>query len=399
MKIIDKLFGRKSTELTYDQIADLLDSGGTFKVAGVSVTRKTALQAATVLACVKSIADGCATPDLNIYRLNADKKSELATDIPEFRLLNRRPNEYQTSFEWRRMMTLHAALCGAGLSIKVKGLNGKVRELIPISPGNWKMHRVSRYEIRYRVWDEFGFIGDFTPDDVFIINGLQWDYGEAMDAVMLARNAVGLSIATEQTHAKFHENGIQASGLYSVDGTLDEKQYEVLRKYLKSKVQKGDPMILDRNASWTSLTMTGVDAQHLETRRFQIEEICRIYNVFPIMVMHSDKSATFASSEAFFSAHLKHTLQPWHKAWRDRLDETLLDGSGPLYTQFDTRYLKEGSMVDRAQWSRTMAELGIYTRNELRENEGLDPRDGLDEPLTPLNMQNQPQNQGANNEP
>lgn len=118
----------------------------------------------------------------------------------------------------------------------------------------------------------------------------------------------------------------------------------------------------------------------------QIEEICRFYGVFPIMVGHSDKAATFASSEAFFSAHMKHTLAPWHEAWNQRLDETLLDGNGSLFTEFDTRYLLAGSMADRSQWARTMAETGIYTRNEIRDEDGKDPLPGLDEPLTPMNM-------------
>jgi phage portal protein BeeE len=109
--------------------------------------------------------------------------------------------------------------------------------------------------------------------------------------------------------------------------------------------------VLDRAAKWLSTAMSGVDAQHVETRRLQIEEICRGYGVFPIMVGHSDKTSTFASSEAFFAAHLIHTLAPWHKAWRDRLDETLLDGSGPLFAKFDTRYMVAGSMKDRAQWA------------------------------------------------
>ena len=104
------------------------------------------------------------------------------------------------------------------------------------------------------------------------------------------------------------------------------------------------------------------------------------------MVGHSDKSSTFASSEAFFSAHVKHTLAPWHKAWTQKLDEMLLDGSGPLFAEFDVRYLMAGSIRDRAQWARTMAEMGIYTRNEIRDEEGKDPLPGLDVPLTPMNM-------------
>ena len=389
MKFLDRFFNRKAAQLTYDQIANLIDgqSGGT--VAGVTVTEKTALQVATVLACVKVIADGCATPALNVFREKPDGRRERADNIPEYRLLARRPNEWQTSFEWRRQMTLHAALTGAGLSIKVRGDNRRVRELIPVQPGQWDVRRVSRYELRYRCWDEFGVIGEFTPDDVFVINGVQWDWVCSLNAVSLARSAVGLAIATERSQAAMHANGLRPSGTYSVEGTLSKEQYEALTAHLKKRSgpdNTGAPMVLDRGAKWLNTSINGVDAQHVETRRLQIEEMCRAYGVFPIMVGHSDKSSTFASSEAFFSAHVKHTLAPWHQVWTQRIDEMLLDGSGPLFAEFDVRYLMAGSMADRSQWARAMTELGIYTRNEIRDEEGKDPLPGLDEPLTPLNM-------------
>lgn len=392
MKLLDKfigLFERKATQLDYEQIASLIDGVNGGSVAGMAVTEKTALQVSTVLACVRVIADGCATPDLHVYREKRDGTTEKAVNIPEYRLLSRRPNEWQTSYEWRRMMTFHAALTGAGLSIKVKGENGRVRELIPVMPGMWDVRKISRYEIRYRCWDDFGLIGEFSPDDVFLLNGLQWDWVGSLNAVRLARSAIGLAMATEKSQVAMHENGLRPTGIYSVEGSLNKEQHERLMAYLKAKAgvsKTGEPFVLDRNAKWSPTAVTGVDAQHVETRRLQVEEICRVYNVFPIMVGHSDKAATFASSEAFFGAHLKHTLAPWHKAWRDRIDETLLDGSGPLFVKFDTRYLTAGSMKDRSQWSRTMAETGIYTRNELRDEEGKDPLPGLDEPLTPLNM-------------
>lgn len=390
MKFLDRLLGRKAAQLTYDQIANLIDGNGSGVVAGVTVNEKTALQVSTVLACVKVIADGCATPDLNVFRELPDGKRQKATNIPEFRLLSRRPNEWQTSYEWRRQMTLHAALCGAGLSIKIKGDNKRVQELIPVQPGQWEVRKTSRYELRYRCWDEFGIIGDFSVDDVFVLNGLQWDWSESMNAVMLARSSIGLAIATEKSQSAMHENGLRPSGTYSVDGTLSREQQERLTAYLKDKSgpsKTGIPLVLDRAAKWLNTSISGVDAQHVETRRLQIEEICREFGVFPIMVGHSDKTATFASSEAFFAAHLKHTLAPWHKAWNQRMDEMLLDGSGPLYTEFDTRYLTAGSMVDRAKWSRTMIETGIYSANEIRDYDGLDPREGGDDYLTPLNMQ------------
>lgn len=389
MRFLARLFGRKAAQLTYDQVASLIDGVGGGTIAGVTVTDKSALGVATVLACVKVIADGCATPALRVFRDKGGGRRERAVNIPEFRLLERRPNEWQTSFEWRRQMTLHAALTGAGLSIKVRGDNRRVRELIPIMPGKWDVRKISRYEVRYRCWDEFGLIGEFTPDDVFIINGVQWDWVASLNAVSLARSAIGLAIATEKSQAAFHANSMRPSGAYSVDGTLSTEQHDRLTAWLKTKSgpdRYGEPIVLDRSATWHSTTMSGVDAQHVETRRLQVEEICRSYGVFPIMVGHSDKASTFASSEAFFSAHVRHTLAPWHRAWTQRIDEMLLDGAGPLFAEFDVRYLMAGSMRDRAQWARTMAEMGIYTRNEIRDEEGKDPLDGLDQPLTPLNM-------------
>ena len=398
MSFWKNLFGRKAAQLTYDQLAALIDGNGGGTVAGYAVTDKTAMQVSTVLACVKVIADGCATPPLHVYRDKPDGSRERALNIPEYRLLARRPNEWQTSFEWRRQMTIHAALTGAALSIKTRTGNGRVRELIPVEPGRWDVRQVSRYELRYRCWDEFGLIGEFAPDDVFVLNGVQWSWIRSLNAVALARSAIGLAIATERSQEKFHENGMRPSGLYSLEGTLTQEQHDRLTTHLKSRSggeKTGIPLVLDRNAKWTTTAMTGVDAQHLETRRMQVEEICRAYGVFPIMVGHSDKTATFASSEAFFAAHLVHTLAPWHTAWTQRIDEMLLDGSGPLFAEFDTRYLRAGSRKDRAMWARTMAEMGIYTRNELRDEEGKDPLPGLDDPLTPMNMNGKPKDDEA----
>lgn len=389
LKFIDRILGRKSAQRTDAQIMDLIDGRGGAIIAGVHVNAQTALQVSTVLACVKVLADGCATPKLHVYREKDDGSREKATNIPEYRLLARRPNEWQTSFEWRRQMTMHAVLEGRALSIKVRGDNRRVRELIPVPPGSWTVERVSRYEVVYRCYDEYGLIGTFSPDDVFLLNGLQWDWVHNLDAVKLARSAIGLALATEQSQAAMHQNGLRPSGVYSVDKTLDETQHTRLTAWIKKfagLAKNGDPLVLDNGAKWTPTSQTGVDAQHVETRRLQIEEICRGYGVFPIMVGHNDKSATFASSEAFFAAHVKHTLAPWHMAWTQRMDEMLLDGSGPLFGEFDIRYLMAGSMKDRAMWARTMAEMGIYTRNEIRDEEGKDPLPGLDDPLTPLNM-------------
>jgi HK97 family phage portal protein len=358
--------------------------------AGAVVSTATALQVPAVIACVKTISDGCATPELHVYRELPGGARELARNIPEYRLLNRRPNEWQTSFEFRRTMTMHAALTGDALAIKTKSGN-RVRELIPVVPGQFHIDRRGRYDVVYRCYDEFGLIGEFGADDVLHLPNWQWDALKGLNAVRLAASAMGLAIAAETNQATLQANGGRPAGILTTDQKIGEEAVERLRESWRRqmKLQRNGTAILDGGWKYLSLAMTGVDGQHLETRRFQVEEIARAYGVFPIMIGHSDKSATFASTESFFGAHEKHTMAPWRQLWKQRLDEFVLDGAGPLFVEFDNRYLLAGSMRDRAQWARTMAEMGIYTRNELRDEEGKDPLPGLDEPLTPMNMDQQ----------
>lgn len=381
----------------FEDIISRLDGAGRQSDSLAPVSVASAMQVATVMACVRVIANGCATPQLHVYRQEPDTTRRLALDVPEYRVLNRRPNEWQTSFEFRRTMTMHAALTGNALAVKVT-VNGRVRELIPVRPGYYQIDETGRWRTEYRVWDEFGYIGTFGPEDVLHLPNWQWDEAKALSAVSMARSAIGLSVAAESNQAALHSNGGRPAGILSSDQKLSPEAIERLKAAWQqfTRTNKNGTAVLDGGMTYHPLTMTGVDAQHLETRRFQVEEICRAFDVFPIMIGHSDKTSTFASSEAFFAAHLKHTLAPWHELWTQRLDEFVLDGAGPLFAQFDTRYLAAGSMVDRAQWARTMVEMGIYTRNELRDEEGKDPLPGLDDPLTPLNMGGASSEDGTN---
>ncbi len=336
----------------------------------------------TVLACAKTIAEGCATPDLEVFRELDDGRREKATNIPEYRLLNRRPNEWQTSYEFRKTMTLHAALCGDAVAIKVKAPgSNRVRELIPVEPGRFSIEHNRRYEVLYRCYDQFGLIGVFGPDDVLHLPNMRWELVKSLDVLSLAREAIGLSIAAERSQATLHANGGRPAGLLSTPQKLSPEAAERLKESWKQFTQsnRNGTAILDNDFKYTALAMSGVDQQQLEQRRFQVEEVARAFGVFPIMIGHADKTATYASAEAMFSAHLIHTLAPWHKNWRQRLDEFVLDGSGPLFVEFDTRYMTQGSMKDRAEWARSMIEMRIMTRNEVRDGFGLDAVEGGDE--------------------
>lgn len=145
-------------------------------------------------------------------------------------------------------------------------------------------------------------------------------------------------------------------------------------------------MILDDDAKYTPFGMTGVDAQHLETRKHQIEEICRAFGVMPIMIGHADKTATYASAEQMFLAHVVHTLSPWYERIEQSADAQLLteeDRAAGFYTKFSPNALMRGAAKDRAEYYKaalgTTQQPGWMTRNEVRALEEMNPVPGGDQ--------------------
>lgn len=381
---------QRSAQSNFFEKLDELDFFGITSKSGKKVTTGTSLQVSAVFACVNVLSNGCAQPPLHVWRSLAGGRRQRANNLRIYRILNRRPNAWMTSFELRRTLTAHAALAGDAFAFKNR-INGEIRELIPVAPGNVTIENLPDREIRYHVSDDNGdVIGRFGRRDIFHLRGLSWDSLQGMDVIRLARDAIGLSIASEESQSKLHANGGKPGGILTTEQALQPEQVNRIReawqkRFGGSKNAFGTA-VLDKGMDFKPLAMTGVDAQHLETRKHQIEEVCRFFNVYPQMVMQSDKTSTFASAEAFFAAHVRNTLAPWHELWLQTLDEFLLDGQGPLYAEFDTREMTKASIADREAFYRTVTEMGIYTRNEIREMEGLEPLAGLDEPLTPRNM-------------
>lgn len=212
---------------------------------------------------------------------------------------------------------MHAALCGNGYAFKSRvGADQRVNELIVIPPNRCKPDVADNGTMLYEVTGKSGAKRTIVEADMWHLRGPSWDGHVGMDVLRLAREAVGLAMMAEETQANLHAKGVRTTGTYSVEGTLNKQQYEDLKGWLTkefSGANNGGPMLLDRNAKWIPNTMTGVDAQHLETRQYQVSEVCRMFRVMPIMAGQSDKAATYASAEQMFIAHLVHTLTPWYE--------------------------------------------------------------------------------------
>jgi HK97 family phage portal protein len=357
--------------------------------AGVSVNVDSALKVSTVFACLRVLADGIAQVPLKVYREKPDGSKALAKDHPAYRLLSRRPNEWMTSFEFRQVMMFHAALLGNGCAY-IGRLRGVPRELIPLVPGNYAIEQARDYTLTYRLTGLNGQTTVLPREDVFHLRGPSWTGAAGLDALQVAREAVGLAIATEETHAALHANGTQPGGVLSVKGSLDDAARARLKEswaqYQGGLANRFKTAVLDMDSTWTPLGMKGVDAEHLDTRRFQIEEICRDLKVFPQMVGYADKTATFASAEAFFLAHVIHTLNPWIENWEQSLARDLFPDEDDVVAKFSMQGLLRGDNAARATFYASGITNGWLTRNEARRLEDLNPIDGLGEPLLPLNM-------------
>lgn len=388
-----RLIGREEKAWSETQLAILRDVYGTREtISGRSVTWRTALDVTTVFRCVQVLADGVATVPFKLLRRDpiTGRRAE-ATDHPVSFLIAHRPNEWQTSVEFRETLMMHIALTHNGFVYLNRSVDGRVLEMLPVEPGIVKVTPREGMAPRYAIKRGPGLADMPVPDGaMWHLRAWSWDGVMGHEAIKAAREAIGLGLATEEQHSRLHRNGLQTSGTWSVDGVLNAKQHEDLQRFLDKHVagiaNAHKPLILDRKAQWQPQTMTGVDAEHLDTRRFQIEEICRAMGVLPIMVGHADKTATYASAEQMFLAHNVHSIRPYHRKWESSAAAALLTDAevraGYYFKFFDAELLR-GAAKDRAEfYSKALGSGGApawLTPNDIRGFEDMDPIDGGDE--------------------
>ena len=378
-------WSRKAATSTQDLYKELF--GLASSKTGIAVNWKTALQASTALACGRVIAEGIAQVPFKLFRERAGGGMDAARDHGLYDLLYLHPNEWQTSFELREQIGLHLAFMGNAYIYKVRGLRDEIVELLPFEPNLVTVKREG-WERKYEINTEKGQRITVEARDMWHLRGLSWDGVSGLEGIKLAREAIGLSLAMEEHGARMFSNGAQPGGILSTDLMLKEDQVKVLRESWAER-QGGTQnayktAILFGGLKWTPLAQTGVDSQHLEQRRLQVEEICRAFRVMPIMVGHSDKTATYASSEQMFLAHVVHTLMPWYTRIEQSADVNLLsenDRAGGLYTKFMAQALLRGASKERAEYfSRALGAGGSpawMTQNEVRALEELNPFGGV----------------------
>lgn len=346
---------------------------------GDRVTWASSLEVTAVLRCAVVYHDTAGSIPVKLYRKVAGGSIAVADDHPLSDIVQSAPNSFQDSLQWRGGKGMHVALTGNSYDVIVRS-GGAIRELIPLDPSIVRVERSSDLSIRYWVRSGSGSEVEYPASEIWHWRGPSWNTWSGMDRVRLAREAIALAMATESSHSLLHRNGLQTNGIYSLDGTLTETQYRQLTKWLDEH-EKGKPLILDHNGKWLTQSMTGVDAEHLPSRKFQVEEICRGLGVLPVMAGYTEGTTAYASVEQMILAHATHTARPMWRSFEKSADRWLLteeERRAGYYFKFSDGELMRGDHQSRAEYySKALGSGGSppwLTQNEVRAFDELSPR-------------------------
>lgn len=374
---------------TSQELQDFLLSGaGHESASGQVVNEQTAMRVAAVYACVRVLSETVAQLPLIVYRRTENGK-ERATDHPLWGVLHDQPNSWQTSFEFREMMVALQALRGNAFALK-NVVRGEVRELIPIHPERVAVEQKPDFSLVYTVQLDEGRTVDFSQSEIFHLRGLSLKGVIGLSVLGAAREAIGLSLATQNHGARLFNNGARPGLVLMHPNQLGEEGQKNLRASL-DKGYSGDnahkSIILEEAMKIEKLTMTNEDAQFLETRKFQKNEIATIFRVPPHKIGDLEK-ATFSNIEQQSIEFVTDTVMPWNVRWEQAITRDLIrpKDKSTVFAEFLVDGLQRGDADARSEFYVKMVQNGLMSANEVRARENLNKREGGDKFLQPLNM-------------
>lgn len=347
--------------------------------SGVNVNENTAVKMTAVFACVRLLADSVAMLNLPLYKRLKEGKQE-AVEHPLYSILHDMANTEMTSFQFRQVMMINALLMpGAYAEIERNGA-GQVIGLWPIPSNRVQIRR--EYDTGRLWYDVTLFNGSqktLSSDDVFVISGMGFDTDKPFNPVNLAREAIGLGLATEGFGARFFGNGSNAGGIVEYPGKLSDEAFSRYKQSFREDHEglgkSNRVMFLEEGMKFTQLTIPPESAQFLETRKFQVVEIARFFNVPPHMIMDFE-GATFSNIEQKSLEFVTYSLMPWLVKWEQSIKKDLLSEKDrtKFYPKFRVQDLLRGDTAARQSFYHAMVQDGVFTADEVRELEDYNPQ-------------------------
>ena len=354
--------------------------GGT--TSGKAVTERSAMQMTAVYSCVRILSEAVAGLPLHLYKYTDSGGKAMALDHPLYHLLHDEPNPEMSSFVFRETLMTHLLLWGNAYAQIIRNGKNEIVALYPLMPNKMSVDRDENgrlYYTYYRGSDEAIKNKDFAvtlqPSDVLHIPGLGFDGLVGYSPIAMAKNAIGMAIACEEYGAKFFANGAAPGGVLEHPGTIKDPQ-RVRESWQSTFGGSGNAnkiAVLEEGMKYTPIGISPEQAQFLETRKFQINEIARIFRVPPHMVGDLEKSS-FSNIEQQSLEFVKYTLDPWVIRWEQSIQRTLLskDEKTAYFVKFNLEGLLRGDYQSRMNGYAIGRQNGWMSANDIRELENLD---------------------------
>jgi HK97 family phage portal protein len=349
--------------------------------AGKTVTERSAMQMTAVYSCVRILAEAIAGLPLHVYQYNNDGGKDKALKHPLYHILHDEPNPEMSSFVFRETLMTHLLLWGNAYAQILRNGKGEVIGLYPLMPNKMTVDRDDKGHLfyQYQRSNDEAIKSDsmviLSPQDVLHIPGLGFDGLVGYSPIAMAKNAIGLAIATEEYGAKFFANGAAPSGVLEHPGTIKDpaKVRESWNTTFGGSGNAGKVAVLEEGMKYTPISISPEQAQFLETRKFQINEIARIFRVPPHMVGDLEKSS-FSNIEQQSLEFVKYTLDPWVIRWEQSIMRTLFtpEEKKKYYVKFNVEGLLRGDYQSRMTGYATARQNGWMSANDIRELENLD---------------------------
>jgi len=360
--------------------------------SGAEVDPEKALGLAAYYACLRNISEDIAKLPLKTYRRHGRNKEEMP-DHPVYRLLHDEPNEEMTAMAWRETMTHWAMGWGAGVSEIERNGAGHPVGFWPIHPSRIRLVRNNEKRLRYVIKSDDLAKADIElmPQDVLHIHGMGGRGVTGYCLSILASQTIGLGLQAEKFAARFFGEGIVLSGYLSHPGQLQKPAKENIRQHWKTAYggadKSHDVAILAEGMEWKQLGIPPEEAQFLETRQFEVEEICRWFRMPPHKVQHLLRS-TFSNIESQNIEYVVDTLLSWATRWEQEIARKCFDrGTEPdLFAEHVFNALLRGDQVKRGTFYRTMFMVGAMSQNDIRAAENENEVEHGDIYYVPANM-------------
>ena len=352
--------------------------------SGKPVNERTAMQTTAVYACVRILAEAVASLPLHVYEYQDDGGKKLVHDHPLYYLLHDEPNPEMTSFVFRETLMSHLLIWGNAYAQIIRDGAGRVLGLYPLLPDKMEVQRDDRGNIYYvysrnsdesPMFKEYGNI-KLKAEDVLHIPGLGFDGLIGYSPIAMAKNAVGMTLACEEYGASFFANRANPGGVLEHPGVLKDpsKVRESWNSVYRGVNNAHKIAVLEEGMKYQQIGIPPEEAQFLETRKFQINEIARLYRIPPHMVGDLDKSS-FSNIEQQSLEFVKYTLDPWVIRWEQSLQRSLLlpGEKGKYFIKLNVDGLLRGDYQSRMNGYAVGRQNGWFSANDIREMENMNP--------------------------